>query len=324
MRVTTCLFVIILGCATTAPAADAPPSQPTDQVRRDMLVTTPWLAAHLEQPDLVIVHAGKTRSGYEKAHIPGARFLAWSEVAKDREGVLNELPPIEELTASLQRLGIDERSRIILYDEEQGISAARAYVVLDYLGLGGRAALLDGQLAKWRSEGRPTSAQVPTVAPSDWKPRDPRPELIVDLNEMKQLIQRAGATGTPAVPVIDSRSAAEFSGEKAGEQVPRAGHIPGAVSVPSSTNYRSPQLPELLAPSELHASYSKAGVKPGGPVVVYCRSGASASLGYFVSKYLGYEPRLYDGSFSQWSAQPDTPVACEAATTQPVSSRAAK
>lgn len=289
-------------------AAGATTTQPTEAAHPEMLVSTRWLAAHLEDPNVVVVHVAKTRGGYEAGHIPGARFLAWTEIARDREGVLNELPPVEELTATIRRLGIDGGTRVVLYDEEQGIPAARAYVVLDYLGLGDRAALLDGQLAAWKSEGRPLSSQEPGVRASRWRPEHVRPEVIVQIEEMQRLARSAGQGGDRP-SIIDARPAPEYAGENQTEHVARPGHIPGAVNVPSAENYQDPKVPRLRPVPELLDKYAKTGVKPGKDVVVYCRTGASASLDYFVSKYLGYKPRLYDGSFSQWSAQPDTPVA---------------
>ncbi len=308
--------VCLLASTLAAGAEQTPSTQPGTgpcatgglplSVRQEMLVTTDWLAAHLDDPSIVIVQVGKSRDDYNEGHIPGARFLAWSDVAKDRDGVLNELPPLEELVATVRRLGVDEGKRIVLYDDAQGISAARAYVVFDYLGLGDRAALLDGQLGKWQSESRPVTTDEPKIKPSDWKPGRLRPEIIVELDEMRKIV---AGPGKPQTPVVDARSPAEYSGSTSGDRVPRPGHIPGAVNVPSSGNCRGSQVPQFRPVPDLLNSYAPSGAKPGESIVVYCRTGASASLDYFVSRYLGYNPRLYDGSFSQWSAQADTPVA---------------
>lgn len=291
-----------------AGALGASATQPAAAVRRDMLVSTDWLADHLDDARVAVIHVAKTRTGYDAAHIPGARFMPWSEIAQDRDGVLNEFPPVDELTATVRRLGIDRDTRIVLYDEEQGIPSARAYVVLDYLGLGDRAALLDGQLAAWKAEGRTLSSEAPAVRASSWQPQALRPDIIVHLQEMRRMVENA-EQGRHTPPVIDARPAPEYAGEKPSEHVARPGHIPGATNVPSAENYQDPKVPRLRPATELLDKYAAAGAKPGRDIVVYCRTGASASLDYFVSKYLGYNPRLYDGSFSHWSAQADTPVA---------------
>ncbi|HOA75627.1 MAG TPA: sulfurtransferase [Phycisphaerae bacterium] len=301
----------LAGSAWAAPAA----TQPADaQVRRDMLVSADWLAAHLHDPEIVVLHVGRKRTGYDTAHVPGARYLDWSDIAQEREGVLNEIPPVEELIATVQKLGIDETKRIVIYDEGEVIPAARAYFVLDYLGLGERAALLDGHWPQWKAQGRPVSTEEPRVQASRWRPQRLREELVVSLAEMREWVERKADRSHTGPPVIDARSENEYAGCTAGESVPRAGHIPGAHNVPSSGNLTSKEVPTFRGVPQLRKMYAQAGAEPGGKVIVYCRTGASASLDYFTAKYLGYQPRLFDGSFSQWSAQPDTPVVNTAAT----------
>ena len=105
----------------------------------------------------------------------------------DREEKPLEIPPIEDLVALVRRFGIDENDRIILYSEDAGLRAARAYVVFDYLGLGDRTALLDGHWTKWQAEGRPTSTEVSTVAPSSYEPLV-RPEIVMQLPPLRDLV----------------------------------------------------------------------------------------------------------------------------------------
>lgn len=295
---------LLLGLAYAAGAQHAS----TQPAHPEMVVTAEWLAQHVGKPNVVVLHVGKSREEYERGHIPGARFLEWREIAQDREGVLNEIPPQSELVETLRRLGIDDRKRIVLYDAEQGISAARGYVIMDYLGLGDRAALLDGQFAKWKQDGRPVSTETPKIKPSDWTPTRVRPEIIVQLDEMKNIAAEKRESPQAGPPVIDARSPEEYSGAKGGEGVPRAGHIPGAANLPSGKNSVSKEQPEFRPVEILRRAYGATGAKSGEPVVVYCRTGGQASMAYFMSKYLGYEPRLYDGSFSQWSSQEDTKV----------------
>src|SRR5581483_11021672 len=144
-------------------------------VRSDMLVTTNWLAQHLKDPKLVILHVSRDRKAYDDGHIPGARFLALSDIAVTREGILNELPPAAALKEVLERAGVSDDSRVILYGDSSVLPATRAYFTLDYLGHGDSAALLDGGLPKWTAESRPVEKDAPPARQGKLTPR-PRPE----------------------------------------------------------------------------------------------------------------------------------------------------
>jgi thiosulfate/3-mercaptopyruvate sulfurtransferase len=296
------------GAANSSPAAKS--------VRSEMLVTTEWLAANLGKPEVVVLHVAGSRSGYDEGHIRGARFVATKEIATEREGIPNEVPPLADLTALVQRLGIDESRRIVVYDEEAGLLAARAYVVLDSLGLGDRTALLDGHLRRWRAEARPTTAEGPAVIPSSYRPR-PRLEIIVSLPAMADLAGGASESDPGRVAVVDSRPEAQYTGTEPGEGIFRPGHIPGAVSLFWMKSLVSKENPELRPVEELRDLFAKAGIDPGELVVTYCRTGMQASHSYFTARYLGHEARLYDGSFIEWSARKEMPVEPGAPGSQP-------
>lgn len=126
-------------------------------VRSEMLVSTDWLSARLNDPKVVILHVARERDHYDKGHVPSARFVAWGEITATRDGIPNELAPVADLQKLFERLGVGDDARIVLYGDNSGLSAARAYFTLDYLGHGDRAALLDGGLEKWQSERRTVS-----------------------------------------------------------------------------------------------------------------------------------------------------------------------
>ena len=297
---------ITQACEKTPATADAPAGKPRG-VRSEMLVTTEWLESRLDSPGVVVVHVERTREGYEAAHIPGARFLSRSDVGKTRDGLLNELPPVEELASLVRRLGIGEDDRVILYDEGAGLEAARAYWAFDYVGLGDRTALLDGHQKKWRSEGRPVTAAVPEVAPSSFVPQV-RPEVLVSFQDMRELASAASQSAS-RVAIVDSRPEVNYTGEEGSQAVPRPGHIPGAANVYWQRNVVSADNPVLRPEAELRAMYEEAGMDPEGLMVSYCRTGMQSSHTYFTAKYLGYDVRMYDGSFMEWSAAEDMPVA---------------
>ena len=304
------LLVLAVGisqaCEKTPATAEAPTGKRSG-VRSEMLVTTEWLESHMDSADVVVVHVERTREGYATGHVPGARFLSRSDVGKTRDGLLNELPPMEELESLVRRLGIDEDDRVILYDEGAGLEASRAYWAFDYAGLGDRTALLDGHLKKWQSEGRPISAAVPEVAPSSFVAHA-RPEVLVSFEVMRELASAASPSAS-RIAIVDSRPEVNYTGDEGSQQVPRPGHIPGAANVYWQRNLVSADNPVLRPEAELRALYEEAGMDPEGLLVSYCRTGMQSSHTYFTAKYLGYDVRMYDGSFMEWSAAEDTPVA---------------
>ena len=276
-------------------------------VRSEMIVSTVWLAAHLNDPKVVILHVARARAHYDEGHIPGARFAGWDEITATRDGVPNELAPVADLQKLFARLGVGDDARIVLYGDSSGLSAARAYFTLDYLGHGERAALLDGGLEKWRAERRAVSTDLvePKMAP--FTPRV-RASAIVDHDVVRDLSWTATKLASPSVVLIDARPVEEYEGTKPGEGVPRGGHIPGAANVFWMQNVVSKENPALRSVAELRKLYEEAGALRGRTVVTYCRTGGQASHAYFTLKYLGYDVVMYDGSFFEWSNTEGAPV----------------
>ena len=289
--------ILVIPLLSTIGNANAAVSQPTAQ----MLVQTNWMAEHLNDPEIVILHIGASKASYDAGHIPGARFLPMSDLAITRNGIPNQLPGIDALKASFERAGVDSKSRVVLYGDVSGLFAARAYFSLDYLGHGNRAALLDGGLEKWKAEHRNLSTAVPAAKVGRLSVKA-HPGLIVDLPAMKQIVAHQQAT------LIDARPPDEYSGARAGDGVPRGGHIPGAKNVFWMDNLASKDSPILKPVSEMRAKYAAAGVKRGAKLLVYCRTGVQASHDYFTLKLLGFSPVLYEGSSFEWSNAPGTAV----------------
>jgi thiosulfate/3-mercaptopyruvate sulfurtransferase len=283
-------------------------------VREQMRVEPAWLVAHLDDPHLAVIHVGfdpadpglRARSTYLDGHIQGARSLAWSEVAVTRKGIPNELPAIEDLVQMVRSLGLNLDDRVVLYDTGYGLEAARAYLTLDYLGLGDKAALLDGQWARWKALQLPESRMPEEVEPSAFVPRL-HPEILVTLPEMKDLAWLARQSAS-SVSLLDARTADEFSGYRAGKGILRGGHIAGARNLCWCLLLEPTEEPVLLPEDELRAVFESAGARPGRMTVAYCRTGVEASLVYFAAKFLGYEARFYDGSYFEWSREESVPV----------------
>jgi thiosulfate/3-mercaptopyruvate sulfurtransferase len=266
--------------------------------RPEMLVSTEWLAGHLSDRGLVVLHVARERADYDAGHIPGACFVLWNELAVTREGIANELPPVADLQRLFERCGVSDDSRIVLYGDRLVLSATRAWFTLDYLGLGGKAALLDGGLEKWRVEQRPVSTEEAVARQGRFTPHI-RPDALVGIEQMRDLAWVAANVPSPDPLILDVRPPAEF----------RAGHIPGAVNFYWPQTLTSKEMPTLRPLAEIQQMYQAIGVAPGRTLVTYCNSGVQATQTYFVLKLLGYEVRLYDGSFSEWSQAKDAPVA---------------
>jgi thiosulfate/3-mercaptopyruvate sulfurtransferase len=202
---------------------------------------------------------------------------------------------VEELRKVFAAAGVSNKSRVVLYGERSNLFAARAYFTLDYLGVAGRAALLDGGIEKWTAEHRPLSTETLQVKPAVLTIA-PRPETLVDTAALRELAKKAGA-----VTLIDARPTKEFTGEQLSEDVTKPGHIPGASSLFWMNMLVSRENPVLKPEAELRHMYEQAHAVPGHQLVTYCRTGMQSSFDYFVAKYLGYDPSMYDASFFEWS-----------------------
>ncbi len=297
MNRTVIAFFVISALLAVGAGASHAKSQPASQ----MLVQTDWLASHLNDKHLVVLHVGIDKKSYDAGHVPGARFLAISEIAVTRNGIPNELPGVNDLKAVFERLGVSDKSRVVLYGDESGLLAARTYFTLDYLGHGEGAAILDGGLEKWKAEKRTLTTAPAEISKVTFTPK-PRPEVIIELPAVVRMVEDEKAT------LIDARPPNDFLGVNRSDDIKRGGHIPGAKNVFWVDNLVSRENPVLKPVAAIRASYEAAGVEPGSKVVVYCRTGVQAAHDYFTLKLLGFTPLLYDGSFIEWSNNAATKV----------------
>lgn len=269
------------------------------KVRTSMIVSTEWLAQHLNDKSLVLLHVGDKKE-YDTAHIPGAQFIQTSDISTPRgQGLLLELPSVEQLKATFGKFGVTDSSRIVVYFGKDWVTpTSRVYFTLDYLGLGDRAAILDGGMPAWIAEKRPVITETTTPKPGNFTPH-PNPKLVVDANWVSANLNK------PGVAILDARDAKFYSGESAGN-MPRAGHIPSAKSIPFGSVVEDSN--KFKSEAALRQIFASAGVKTNETVATYCHTGQQASLLYFVARYLGYDAHLYDGSFQDWSTRKDLPV----------------
>ena len=277
-----------------------PSCQAQGKVRDSMIVSTEWLAKHLNDADLVLLQVGDKKE-YDAAHLKGAQYIQTSDISTPRgSGLILELPPVDQLKATFEKFGVTDKSRIIVYFSKDWVTpTSRVYFTLDYLGLGDRSSILDGGMPAWIAEKRDVTTEVTSPKLGSFTPH-PNPKLVVDASWV------SGNINKPGVAILDARAAKFYTGEDAG-QMPRAGHIPHAKSIPFSTLVEDSNN-KFKSPEALRALFNTAGVKPKDSVATYCHIGQQASLLYFVAKYLGYDAHLYDGSFQDWSNRGDLPV----------------
>src|SRR5688572_2829727 len=176
--------------------------QKSRTVRSEMVVSTAWLAAHVNDPKVVILHVARERSHFNEGHIPGARFVGWNEITATRDGVPNELAPVADLQKLFERLGIGNEARIVLYGDNSGLAAARAYFTLDYLGHAERAALLDGGLEKWKAEHRTISTDEVEAKTARFTPQV-RASRVTNLDVVRDFSWIATNVTSPSVALID-------------------------------------------------------------------------------------------------------------------------
>ena len=270
----------------------------------DDLVSTKWLADSLSAADLVTVDSSffmpasgrDARSEYLAAHIPGARFLDIDEVADTSNPAPHMLPSAEEFGRAMEAIGVGRDDRIVVYDNSPLRTAARGWFMLRHFGAG-RVAILDGGLQKWIAEGRPTESGEPRARQAHFDAVE-RPGEVVTKAQV-----RSGL----GVPLVDARGRGRFEGS---EEDPRpgvaAGHVPGARNLPFAELYDEDGT--LRSEAEIRRAFQAAGADPERPFVASCGSGVTANSLIFAARLLGNrDARLYDGSWSEWGADPATP-----------------
>ncbi|MET0180539.1 MAG: 3-mercaptopyruvate sulfurtransferase [Novosphingobium sp.] len=280
----------------------------------DSLVSTDWLANELGASDIRIVDASQfmPESGrnaaaeYEAAHIPGAVFMDLEHLVDTNSNLSNTLPPPEKFASRMQSLGLGDGSRIVLYDDSPLKSSTRAWFMLTMFGAHD-VAVLDGGIAKWKAEGRPVKQGRETLRHRHFTVWQDDKNVRTKADMLRNLHERAEQ-------VVDARPAGRFTGEQAENNSALAsGHIPGARNLPHTRLFNPDGT--WKDPAELKALFEEAGIDLAKPVVTSCGSGMTASVLAFALSLTGKtDVALYDGSWGEWGADPDTPKATGAAT----------
>lgn len=274
------------------------------------LLSTEWLAHNLGLPDLRVIDATyyaleperDAAADFAERRIPAARFLDLEGLADPDSAVPGQAPSVERFAERLADLGVGMDDRILLYDQAPHHTSARAWWLFQLYGFR-NVAILNGGLAKWMAERRPVESGIQRPTGGGGVMLEKQPNRVCDLEHMKALVE------TGKTQILDARSAARFSGA---EPDPRAGvapgHIPGSRNLPYGRLFNADGT--WKRGSQLAMEFENAGIDLWRPIVTTCGSGVTASSLLFALALLGRDDwALYDGSWSEWGADPATPKA---------------
>jgi thiosulfate/3-mercaptopyruvate sulfurtransferase len=271
---------------------------------KDVLDETQWVEDHLQDESIRIVEVDENPGLYQEAHIPGAIGFDWKKDLQDP--VRRDFLGPKEFGELFASRGISNDHTIVLYGDRNNWFAAYTYWYLKYYGHDD-VKLMNGPREKWISEGRPTSTDVPAYDGAKFDVSTERDEIRAKRDRVREALDSS-------VKLVDVRSPQEFSGEliaMAGyeqEGAQRAGHIPGAASVPWAQAVAEDGT--FKSADELRELYTGKGVLSDDPIIAYCRIGERSAHTWFVlHELLGHDDvRNYDGSWTEWGNLVDVPI----------------
>jgi len=276
----------------------------TSGYAKDVLVTADWARAHLDDPSVRFVEVDVDTTAYAQSHLPGA--VSWNWTSQLSDGLRRDIATREEFSALLSASGIGADTTVVLYGDNNNWFAAWAYWQLKLYGHE-RVKLLNGGRRYWLDNNLPLSTETPSypetgylLAEADFSLRAFRDDILPRL-------------GDPGLALVDVRSPAEFNGEVIAppgmsETAQRAGHIPGAASIPWAQTVREDGT--FRSAEDLEALYASKGIRAEQDVIAYCRIGERSSHSWFVlHELLGFQRvRNYDGSWTEWGSLIGVPI----------------
>jgi len=273
------------------------------------LVSTDWLAAHLNDPDLRILDGSwflpqmglDAKATYDAKHIPGARFFDIDDIADNRSELPHMAPPTEKFISRMRAMGVGDGHQVVIYDQHSVFSAPRVWWLFRLMGKTD-VAVLDGGLPKWEAEGRPLEDLPPMV-------RDRHMTVQRQSGLVKDVTQVAHASKLGDYEIIDARAHGRFIGQ---DEEPRPnlrkGHIPGSKNVPWGDVLTAQGT--MKSPDALRALFKGAGVDLSKPAITTCGSGVNAALLAFALELTGKSDwAVYDGAWAEWGMYNDLKVA---------------
>ena len=274
-----------------------------------ILVSTDWLAAHINDPDLRILdasmylpNAGRDgRAEYDAAHIPGARFFDIDDISDSRSDLPHMVPPAEKFISRLRAMGVGDGHQVVVYDGAGIYSAARVWWLFRLMGKTD-VAVLDGGFPKWQAEGREIEDMPPIM-------RDRHITVSRQNHLVKDVTQVAAASKLMDYDIVDARSAVRFRGEAPEPRAGlRSGHIPNSKNVPFQHLLNIDGT--MKDTDELKAAFQAGGVDLSKPIITTCGSGVTAAILDLALERIGHDRHsVYDGSWCEWGMYGDLKVA---------------
>lgn len=273
-----------------------------DYARPELLVEPIWLMEHIDDPNIVVIDCDGLEVFQTRGHIPGAVALPIHPYFRNPETNIDVATP-EQTEVIMQALGVNQDSKVILYDSQGGVLAARTWWVLWYYGHDD-AALINGGWPAWLASRLPTTREHPEVTPGNWKARV-HEERIANCDTMLPGIERGD------VIALDMRSDEEWSGQKPAPNLTnkQEGHVPGAVHIEWREFIDWDNATRFKPASWMRKRFRDAGVVPGKRIVPYCQGGIRGAFGVFVARLAGFDDVAnYDRSWAEWGNRLDMPV----------------
>ena len=289
-RTSSCLFLALFGLALSARSSG-------DEL--GLLVSPAELASYMDAHAVRILDARRSRIRFRFGHISQALFLPTDSVFDTVDGVDGRLPSALQVARAFEEVGIGTDLPVVVYDDSDGLWAARFFWALEYLGHDD-VHILDGGLRSWKDAGYGASRRISDVPESHFEV-NVQPNLLISSETLLEDFDEQGLL------LIDTRSPAEYTGKKSFSK--RKGHIPGAMNIDWVENLSNGEGSSFLRLDDLDALYESNGVTRDMNIVTYCQAGVRAAHAYFALRLLGYEHvALYDDSWEHWGNSDETPV----------------
>lgn len=261
-----------------------------------LIIEPTELAGHLNDEGLLIIDLCRPEV-YAKIHLPGAIHVTPSELVSGIAPATGKLPGIDRLTTLFERIGYDPAKQIVAYDDEGGGWAGRFIWTLDLIGHA-QSSYLNGGLVAWMGEELPTTTALPEAKPAAAL------NIEIDCSRQASMADVLSSITDPQEIVWDARSEEEYRGQRLAAA--RGGHIPGAINLDWLNTMDRDN--GLRIRKDIESQLEQLGITKDKRVITHCQTHHRSGLTYLIGKSLGYDIRAYDGSWSEWGNQPDTPI----------------